>query len=164
MPQLIFSDYAPQLAWLAISFIGLYLVLAYMALPRISEVLENRQVRIANDLDDAERLKGEAEDALDAYEGALAEARGNAHDIALETRTRVAGETERRKAELASTLAGQAEEAESKIETARAEALEKVRDVAEEAAAAVIAKLIGEEVPQPAVVAAIEAELAGRKG
>ena len=60
LPQLDVQTYASQIFWLVVSFIVLYFLVAKVAMPRISEVLEERQERIEDDLDKAETLKKEA--------------------------------------------------------------------------------------------------------
>ncbi|NND48972.1 MAG: F0F1 ATP synthase subunit B', partial [Rhizobiales bacterium] len=100
MPQLDFSTYIPQLVWLAISFIALYLLMARVALPRIATVIEERRDRIASDLDEAERSKAESEAAVAAYEAALAEARGKAHDNARANREKLNAEIDAERAKV----------------------------------------------------------------
>jgi F-type H+-transporting ATPase subunit b len=78
MPQLEIADFAPQLIWLTITFVTLYLVMARIALPRIGAVIEERRDRIADDLDQAEQLKQKTEKAIAAYEQALAQSRAEA--------------------------------------------------------------------------------------
>ena len=50
MPQLDISTYPPQLVWLLITFLALYLVVWKVALPRIVDVREARQRRVEDDL------------------------------------------------------------------------------------------------------------------
>ncbi len=89
MPQLNPLDWAPQLIWLAITFSILYLLMKWVALPRIGSVIEMRRQRIAGDLETAERLRRETQEAIAAYEQALAEAKAKAHAIADEARNKL---------------------------------------------------------------------------
>ena len=74
MPQLNPLDWAPQLIWLVITFGILYLLMKRVALPKIGSVIEMRQGRIAGDLGEADKLRRETQEAIAAYEQALAEA------------------------------------------------------------------------------------------
>ena len=64
MPQLDISTYPPQLVWLLITFLALYLVVWKVALPRIVDVREARQRGVEYDLGKAEALRSEAETLL----------------------------------------------------------------------------------------------------
>ena len=65
MPQLDFTTFIPQLFWLFASLSFLYLVLSKVALPRISDVIEERNDTIAEDLDEAKSLSLEAEKVVE---------------------------------------------------------------------------------------------------
>ena len=92
MPQLNPLDWAPQLIWLVITFGVLYLLMKRVALPKIGSVIEMRQGRIAGDLEAADKLRRETQEAIAAYEQALAEAKARAHGIAQEGRNRLKDE------------------------------------------------------------------------
>src|SRR5690606_29974529 len=83
------STFPSQLLWLAITFGLFYLFLKRVVLPRIGGILEVRRDRIAQDLDQASRMKEEADAAVAAYEQELAEARKKAASIAQEDRKSV---------------------------------------------------------------------------
>ena len=157
MPQLDSSFFAPQLIWLAITFVILYLLMARVALPRISEVLEARQDRIAHDLDAAASLKAEAEAALAAYEASMAKAHSEAQALLAQAAEERAGEDAARQAELDARLAGQLADAEARINQAREAAMAAVGEVAGDVARSATAKLIGVEPDDAAVAAALVA-------
>jgi len=61
MPQLEVSTFVPQLFWLAITFVVLYLLMKGIGLPRVGGAIEARRRRIDDDLARAAQLKSEAE-------------------------------------------------------------------------------------------------------
>lgn len=160
MPQFWIEDFMPQLFWLAVSFAVLYLLMSRFALPRITDVLEQRQDRIASDLDKAEEFKSRAEQTLAEYEAALAEARAEAQAQLAEQAARAAAEAERRSAEVAERLAHEAAEAAQRIAASKAEALEEVRGLSAELASAAVERLIGLKVSPSETAAAVDAALA----
>jgi F-type H+-transporting ATPase subunit b len=65
------STYASQLLWLAISFVVFFVLMQKVIAPRIGGILEQRHTRIAQDLDEAARLKAQADADVAAYEAEL---------------------------------------------------------------------------------------------
>ena len=163
MPQLIITDFAPQLVWLVISFVALYFLLSKLALPRISGVLEERQNRIVDDLERAEQMKRDAEETLSAYESAMTEARSQAHELAQSARAELATKSNDRLETLASELAQKAAVAERDIAARRDEALTNIRAVAVEAATATLDRLIGVSPDSDAAGAAVDDVLQERR-
>ncbi|MDH3581436.1 MAG: ATP F0F1 synthase subunit B [Hyphomicrobiales bacterium] len=155
MPQLEFHDWAPQLVWLAISFVTLYFIMARVALPRIGTVIEERRDRIAADLDSAEQLKKETEEAIAAYEQALADARAKAHTIAQETRDKLKEEVEAERTDVEAEINKKTAQAEARIQASKTTALSQINDVAAETAEAIVKELIGGRVTKAELNAAM---------
>ena len=157
MPQLDPSSFPSQLIWLTISFVVLYLLMARLALPRIGEVLESRQDRIAHDLDAAASLKVGAENALAEYEASMANARSEAQGLLAQAAEERAGDEAARHTELDARIAGQLRDAEARIDQARRAAIANIGEVAGDVARSATAKLIGVEPGDDAVAAALAA-------
>ena len=143
MPQLNPLDWGPQLVWLLLTFGVLYLLMVYVALPRIGSVIEARAARIAADLATAEKLRRETEEAIAAYEQALAEAKQKAHAIVEEGRVKLKAETAAERARLEKDLAKKSAEAEARIDKAKASAMKDVSAVAADVATDIVRRLIG---------------------
>ena len=67
MPQLDPEFWIAQIFWLVIIFSSLYLIIWKIFLPRITYSIENRKSRVVNDLDEAQKLKENAEKKLKEY-------------------------------------------------------------------------------------------------
>ena len=143
LPQLNPDSWSPQLVWLAITYLFLLAALSWVILPRIGHVIEERSNRIQRDLDEAERLKQETDEAIAAYEQALTEARNKANGIAKETRDRLSAETDRRRGEVEEEIAGRLAEAESRISAMKETALAEVDNIATETTGDIVSRLLG---------------------
>lgn len=163
MPQLNPADFTPQLIWLLITFVILYLMMAKVALPRISDVLEARAERIRDDLDKAASLKTEAEAAQAAYEKALSEARNRAATTLRDTNARLAEAAAKRQADLAGNLAAQTKAAETRIAQAKNQAIANLKPVAAEAARDAAKRLVGLEIATADAERAADAAMQERR-
>jgi len=113
--------------WTLALFLFTMWVLNKVAFPRIAEALEKRANAIRDNIEAAERQRGEADELLEEYRGRLKEAREQADDIV--ARARKASETA--KAEAASEGKSKREElvaaARRDIETETRRSLERIR-------------------------------------
>lgn len=75
-----------ELVWGIISFVVLFGALAKFAYPAIKKGIEDRSNKIRDSLDDAEKVRTEAQTILDDYQRQLADARSEANRIIEEAR------------------------------------------------------------------------------
>jgi len=68
MPQLDPTYWASQAFWLILIFTALYLALANLFIPKIKSSIDNRENKIKDDLDEAQKLKNLAEQKLKEYD------------------------------------------------------------------------------------------------
>jgi len=150
-PPFDFSFFESHVFWLVICFGFLYFFMARVVLPRIGSVIETRRDRVAADLDQAARMKQEADAAVASYERELTEARERANMIARTAgdEARVVAETERAGAEV--LLEKKLAEAEEHIAAIRDRAMQDVGMIAEETTVEVMHALVGGEVDRTAV-------------
>ncbi|WP_274425442.1 F0F1 ATP synthase subunit B [Chelativorans sp. YIM 93263] len=151
------ETYPSQLLWLAITFGLFYIFLKQVVLPRIGNILEVRRDRIAQDLDEAARMKEEADAALAAYEQDLADARKKAGAIAQEARDNAKAEAEAERKKVEEALESKLEEADSRIAKIKEAAIGEVGTIAEETAETIVQKLIGGRLEKEALQAAVKA-------
>ena len=161
MPQLDVHDFAPQLVWLAIAFVALYLVMSRLAVPRIEETLAKRQNKIQGDLDAAEKANEETRALVAAYEKRLADAREDARRV-----TRERGEADSAAAaahfnELHDRLAKQIDEAEKRIAAQRDDVMAGLEHMARDIGQEVYAKLAGQPADQGALAGKVTATIKG---
>ena len=132
--------------WVAVAFVAFVLVLLYYRVPRlISKALDERAEAIRKELDEARRLREEAQALLADYQKKHRNV-GQETDIIVETARReaeaLANET---RASMTESLERRTRMAEEKIERAEAQALDEVRASAIDVAVAAAEKILREK-------------------
>lgn len=151
------TTYPSQLLWLVITFGLFYLLMQKVIVPRLGGILEQRHDRIAQDLDEAARLKADADAAVETYEKELAAARSKANGIGEAAREAAKTKAAADRATIEAELARKLSAAETRIGEIRDQAFAEVGAIAEETAAAIVDQLIGAKAGAGDIKAAVAA-------
>ena len=156
MPQLDLSTFPSQLFWLAVTFLLLYLLMSWVALPRVSAMIVARRARIEGDLERAAQMKAEAEAVIAAYERSLADARAQAQATLKQAMDRFGAEAAERQRKAAEALSVETSAAERRIAEAKTQALASLRAVAIDVARTATRRLVGTDVDESSAAAAVD--------
>lgn len=141
MPQLDTSTFASQLFWLCICFFTMLFIMSKIIIPKIADILEQRQRKIDSYLNKAYQIKLQAEEALKKYQDALADATQKANASLVETQNELNTLIEKKQQDLDLRLHKKIMEGEAEIEQSREDALNKVKSISEELALDIIKKI-----------------------
>lgn len=161
MPQLDYHLFAPQLVWLAIAFVTLYLVMSRMAVPAISDTLERRQAKIQGDLDAAEKANEDTRALVAAYEKRLADSREDARRLMREQGEADSSAASARLHELSDRLAHQIDEAEKRIARQRDDVMAGLEQMARDIGQEVYGKLAGQAADANALAGKVTTAMKG---
>ncbi|PZO78902.1 MAG: ATP F0F1 synthase subunit B' [Mesorhizobium amorphae] len=148
--------YPSQILWLVITFGLFYLFIKRVIMPRLSGILEEREGRIAADLENASRMKAESDAAVASYERELADARAQAATIGQSARDAAKTDAEAERKRVEAGLDSKLAEAQARIAGIKASAMAEVGGIAEETADAIIRQLTGREADRASVSAAVQ--------
>jgi F-type H+-transporting ATPase subunit b len=133
--------------WSAVAFVILMIGFVYLGVHnKVTEALDHRATRIKAELDDARKLKEEAQKLVAEYRAKRESAVKEAEDIIANAKSeaeRIAAEAKTRMEDF---VARRTKMAESKIAQAEAQAVADVRAAAADAAVAAAAKVLSETV------------------
>ncbi|MEM8985302.1 MAG: F0F1 ATP synthase subunit B [Pseudomonadota bacterium] len=139
-------DWMDSTFWAFAGLIIFFLILMYFGVPKkISSSLDDRARKIADDLDEARRLREEAQELLAQYQRKQREAEDEAQSIIDQAKAdaRRIGEETRKK--LAEELERRTAQAEDKIARAEAQAAAEVRNLAADVAIAAAETVLSEK-------------------
>ena len=156
MPQMEFADYMPQVGWLVITFAPLYGLMAKLALPRSTDILETRQRHLEHDLELSEKLRDEAQTTLAEYDAAIVSARAETESLLAKARESIQTETQERIAELNGRLESEIRESDARIRHAMSQAMDELVVVAGNSARAAVERLAGIKVSDEQARVAVE--------
>lgn len=137
------ENFAPQLVWLVLIFGFLYILMSRLALPRVGGIIENREQKIASDLDASREMQAKAQAAAAANDENLRLRREEAQAIGREAQQKIANETAAQRTRAESDAGEKIRAAEERIAAAKSAALANVETIALDAAASIVEKLTG---------------------
>tara|TARA_B100000780_G_scaffold259858_1_gene211178 strand:+ start:114 stop:689 length:576 start_codon:yes stop_codon:yes gene_type:complete len=155
MPQLDPTYWASQAFWLILIFTSLYLALSNLFIPKIKDNIDNRENKIKDDLDEAQKLKNLAEEKLKEYELSIENAKKEVQKIIFENKNKLNLEIQSKKKKFDKDIEIEIESAEKEIENLKKDSLKNISTISEEMASKVIEQISGEPMNQSSVKAAI---------
>ena len=161
MPQLDFSSFDNQIFWLLIALAAIYFILSRVALPRIANVLSERQGTITNDIAAAEDLKQQAVDAEEAYNKALADARAEADRIVGKAKADIQADLDKAIEKADAEIAARSAEGEKALGAIRDSAKQSASEVAKDIASEIASAVAPGKIDAAAVTAAVDAKMKG---
>ncbi len=153
-----------MLLWLVITFVIFYIVMQKVVIPRVGGILESRHARIAQDVEEAGRLKAEADAAVETYENELAAARAKANAIGTAARDAAKARAEEDRRVIEASLSEKLKAAEARIAEVKTKAFAAVGTIAEETASSVVEHLIGGAAAHGDIAADVADESAKQEG
>ena len=155
MPQLDPTYWASQAFWLILIFTALYLALSNLFIPKIKDSIDNRENKIKDDLDEAQKLKDLAEEKLKKYELSIENAKKEVQKIIFESKNKLNLEIQNKKKEFDKEIEIEIEITEKEIKNLKEDSLKNISTISEEMASKVIEQISGEPMNQSSVKAVI---------
>ena len=156
MPQLNPEYWVSQIFWLVLTFGILFIVLSKLILPKISGNLETRKSQILENIESAEKQRGESENKIKEFEKIILNSNNEAKNYLNEARQKVLGDINKKKESLNNEINEEIKAVEREIEILKNSAPEKINKIAIETSADLVKKLIDAEVNKSSISAIVE--------
>ena len=156
MPQLNPEFWISQIFWLTLTFGILYIVLSKLILPKISANLELRKSQIQENIEAAEKQRGNSESKLKEYDEIILKSKLEAKNIFKDAREKALKDINSKKEILDKQIDEEIRNAEKEIETLKKGAPEKINKIAIETSSDLLKKLIGAEVNNSSISAIVD--------
>tara|TARA_Y100000590_G_scaffold224360_1_gene253745 strand:- start:5125 stop:5703 length:579 start_codon:yes stop_codon:yes gene_type:complete len=156
MPQLDPEFWVAQIFWLVLIFLSLYLVIWKIFLPRITTVVENRKLKIVNDLNEAQKLKESAENKLNEYNKIIEKSKKEAIKIIQDSKKKLDADIESKKQKFVEEIEKELTSAENEIKNLKKTSAANINKIAIEISNDILKKIIGTDLNLSSVSAAVE--------
>ena len=146
MPQLNSEFWTAQIFWLFVIFSTLYLVVSKIFLPKITHTIENRKSRVINNLDEAQKLKENAEKKLNEYNEIIQKSKKEAKKIIEDSKKKLDRDIEDKKKIFNDEIEKELKMAEKEIKNLKKSSISNINNIAVEISAEVIKQIISTKV------------------
>ena len=156
MPQLNPEFWASQIFWLILTFSSLYLIIWKVFLPKITLSIENRKSRVVNDLDEAQKLKENAEKKLNEYNKIIEESKKEAKKIIEDNKKKLDRDIKNKKHKFNDEIEKELMAAEKEIKDLKKSSISNINNIAAETSVEIIKQIINIEVNKSSVSASVD--------
>jgi len=156
MPQLNPEFWASQIFWLILIFSSLYIIIWKIFLPKITDIIENRKSRIIGDLNEAQKLKENAEKKLGEYNKIIEDTRKEAKRIIEDNKKKLENDIKSKKQKFNEELEKELMSVEKEIKILKKTSISSINKIAVEVSSEVIRQIVGAEMNMSKVSAIVE--------
>ena len=155
MPQLDPKYWASQAFWLILVFTILYISIAKFYLPKIKNNLDNRENRIKDDLDDANKFKDLSETKLKEYEKILEEAKKEVIKIQIESKNLLDKDIRAKKDIIEKEIEKEILKAQKEINDLKRNSISDIQKISENIASNIIESITGDKLNESSIKATV---------
>ena len=156
MPQLDPKYWASQAFWLILIFTILYISIAKFYLPKIKNNLDNRENKIKDDVDDANKFKDLSESKFKEYEKILADAKKEVIKIQMESKNILDKDIQSKKEAMEKEIENEISKAQKEINELKRSSLNDIQNISENITSSIIENISGDKLNESSVKAAVE--------
>ena len=156
MPQLDPKYWASQAFWLVLVFSILYISIAKFYLPKIKKNLDDRENKIKEDLEEANKMKSLSEKKLEEYNIILANAKKEVAKILLESKNTLNKNIQSKKDSMEKEIENEISKAQKEILQLKKNSINSINNISQEIASNIIEKISGDKLNESSTRAVIE--------
>ena len=156
MPQLDPKYWASQAFWLILVFSILYISIAKFYLPKIKKNLDDRESKIKEDLDEANKLKNLSEKKIKEYEIILENSKKEVTKILLESKNSLNKDIQNKKDSMEKEIENEISKAQKEILEMKKNSINSINNISQEIASNIIEKISGDKLNESSTRAVIE--------
>ena len=156
MPQLDPTYWASQVFWLILVFSILYISIAKFYLPKIKNNLDNRENKIKEDLEDANKFKDQSEIKLKEYEKILENAKKEVIKIHIESKNLLDKDIQSKKEKIEKEIEKEILNAQKEINELKKNSISDINKISENIASNLIESISGDKLNESSVKATVD--------
>ena len=156
MPQLDPKYWASQAFWLILVFSILYISIAKFYLPKIKKNLDDRESKIKEDLDEANKLKNLSEKKIKEYEIILENSKKEVTKILLESKNTLNKDIKNKKDSMEKEIENEISKAQKEILEMKKNSITSINSISQEIASNIIEKMSGDKLNESSIKAVVE--------
>ena len=156
MPQLDPTYWASQAFWLILVFTILYISIAKFYLPKIKNNLDDRENKIKEDLEAANKFKDLSELKLQEYEKILEDSKKEVIKIYLNSKNKLDKDIQEKKNVVEKEIENEIIKAQKEISELKKNSISDIQNISKDIASSIIENISGDKLNESSVNAAVE--------